>query len=191
MMKLNLKIKFKKGFTLIELLVVISIIALLSSVVLSSLNKAQMKARDSQRIQALQQIQKALILYYDDNGDYPIRTDTYGVLSTNAIKWNSLAVDLNKYIKQLPLDPINDRTALVFNSGYAYYYRSNTTGSNYDLITFLESDSNPLTCSKNNWYSNVGLSSFYGPDYWCTATAFPWTFIYNKNNIYDIAPQTK
>ncbi len=196
MIKLNSKIKFKKGFTLIELLVVISIIALLSSVVLSSLNKAQMKARDSQRIQSLQQINKALALYYDDNGNYPIHTDMWGILSTNTLKWNSLATDLNKYIKQLPVDPVNNRTFINY-SGYVYMYISNAAGSNYDLITFLESNNNPLACSKNDWYSNVGLAPtivapYFDPNYWCTSTgSTALNNISNRNNIYDIAPQTK
>lgn len=42
--------KINRGFTLIELLVVISIIGLLASVVLSSLNSAWVNARDTQRI---------------------------------------------------------------------------------------------------------------------------------------------
>ncbi len=62
----------KKGFTLIELLVVISIIGLLSSVVLTSVNSARAKARDARRITDLKQIQTALEFYYDTNGSYPI-----------------------------------------------------------------------------------------------------------------------
>jgi len=50
----------KKAFTLIELLVVISIISLLSSIVVTSLNTARAKARDSQRISDMQQYQIAL-----------------------------------------------------------------------------------------------------------------------------------
>lgn len=40
----------KKGFTLVELLVVISIISLLSSVVITSIDSARIKARNAQRI---------------------------------------------------------------------------------------------------------------------------------------------
>jgi type II secretion system protein G len=63
--------KTKDGFTLIELLVVISIIGLLSSVVMGSLNSARAKARDTVRKMDLDQLQKALALYYQDNGSYP------------------------------------------------------------------------------------------------------------------------
>jgi prepilin-type N-terminal cleavage/methylation domain-containing protein len=60
-----------KGFTLIELLVVISIIGMLSSVVLSSLNTARGKARDATRISQLQEVRKAIDIYYSQFGTYP------------------------------------------------------------------------------------------------------------------------
>jgi len=63
--------KFNTGFTLIELLVVIAIISLLSSVVLASINSARESARDSRRQRDIQQIKRALQLYYDEHGEYP------------------------------------------------------------------------------------------------------------------------
>jgi len=60
-----------KGFTLIELLVVVSIIAMLSTIVLASLNSARAKARDARRLADMRQVQNALELYYNDNGHYP------------------------------------------------------------------------------------------------------------------------
>jgi prepilin-type N-terminal cleavage/methylation domain-containing protein len=56
------------GFTLIELLVVISVIGLLASVLLVSINGARVKARDTKRVADISQIQKAMELYYANNG---------------------------------------------------------------------------------------------------------------------------
>lgn len=64
-------INMKKAFTLIELIVVIAIISLLASVALSSFGSARQKARDSAKIQSLQEIRNALQLYFTDNGFYP------------------------------------------------------------------------------------------------------------------------
>ncbi|MBI2024267.1 prepilin-type N-terminal cleavage/methylation domain-containing protein [Candidatus Giovannonibacteria bacterium] len=60
-----------KGLTLIELLVAISIISLLSSIVVASLQGARSKARDSERIQTLQSFEIALELYYTQYEKYP------------------------------------------------------------------------------------------------------------------------
>ncbi len=61
----------KSGFTLIELLVVISIIGLLSSIVLTSVNSARAKARDARKQADFHAISIALQLFFDSTGRMP------------------------------------------------------------------------------------------------------------------------
>ena len=60
-----------RGFTLIELLVVVSILGTLSSVMVASLNRARMSARDAKRIAEINQMRKAAQIYYLDHSAYP------------------------------------------------------------------------------------------------------------------------
>ena len=60
-----------EGFTLVELLVVISIIGLLASTVLASVNSARNRAENAATLQLVGQYRQALELFYDDNNRYP------------------------------------------------------------------------------------------------------------------------
>lgn len=61
----------KNGFTLIELLVTMSIIGMLSSIVISSVNRARISAQDTRRKTDLRQINLAINLFYNQYGRMP------------------------------------------------------------------------------------------------------------------------
>jgi len=171
------------GFTLIELLVVISIIGLLSSIILSSLNSARMKARDSRRIADLNQIKLALELYFDANGYYPQSNcgwDCNGYRYSTDSSWDLLAADLRPYIKTLPKDPRNN-CAGPWNAGcFSYAYGNvgrNTQRVQYDLTAQLEDTSHPQRCGVKGW------RWYFDNRYWCTAFGGSYS-----NQIYEASP---
>jgi prepilin-type N-terminal cleavage/methylation domain-containing protein len=61
----------KRGFTLIELLVVISIIGILSSIILGSVNIARVKGMDAKIEADMYNVRLALMLYHDSTGHMP------------------------------------------------------------------------------------------------------------------------
>lgn len=67
----------RKAFTLIELLVVISIIGLLSTIAVVSLDASRTKAKAARAAADLKQIATALQLYVADNGGYPCFDHTF------------------------------------------------------------------------------------------------------------------
>lgn len=132
-MKRNSGKNFKKyGFTLVELLVVIAIIGLLASVVLISLNRARMKARDARRISDIRQLQIALSLYYSDYNFYPGNNNQWydqdGCLAT----YVDIGTLLGSYITT-PKDPLG-RT----ENDWCYWYQNRNSGQGYILIMHPE-----------------------------------------------------
>jgi len=122
-----------RGFTLIELLVVIAIIGTLASVVLASLNSARVKARDAARLVSMQQITKALQLYWLDNdGVYPNRAPN----NSCATGGNSVAAlcQLTEELtpRYIPNLPINS----TYTNGFLYSSGDYATG--YTLLVRLE-----------------------------------------------------
>jgi len=146
------KTKEEKGFTLIELLVVISIIGLLSSFAMVSLNVARQKARDALRKGDMAQLRTALYLYYDDNLSYPAcGTWDEGEVDFGANVGNTSGDGSWCYINDLntaltagarplmsnapkdPRNPTNDDAVSI-----VYIYRYVSDGSQYAVVYTLE-----------------------------------------------------
>lgn len=120
------------GFTLIELLLVIAVVSILIVTVSVALNPFEQirKANDSRRKSDLAQLQKALELYYQDNGAYPPPTN-------GNIDWGSSGNA--PYIRTIPTDP---------KAGQRYIYTNVNNGSAYALYGGLERGSqDPQACT--------------------------------------------
>jgi len=152
----------KKAFTLVELLVVISIISLLTSIVLASLNDARAKARDVRRLTDMKAIQTALELRFSDTNSYPSAPSGGGYKSNHSgCPWQNVACDDNgfrtalvpKYIAGLPLDPIND-------AGHYYRYERIVCGGTVTYIVAVKKfEANPNIFNPNT--CNFGTNYVY------------------------------
>ncbi len=111
----------KKGLTLIELLVAIIILGVLSSLIAGNVVNSLKKSRDARRKADLEQVQRALELYYQDNKQYPASL-TWGGSLTHPSNTNII------YMTKLPQDPV---------SGNNYLYQTDSQ-KNYRLYSCIE-----------------------------------------------------
>ncbi len=120
--------KFSRGFTLVELLVVITIIGVLATVVMVSLNSARVKARDIKRIADVRQIALALEFCYDQAGKYlaPASFPAAGAAMT---------CGSDTPISAMPADPST-------GVGYRYGVDNEANPQKYVLAATLEDLSN-------------------------------------------------
>lgn len=136
----KLKSNNRKGFTLIELLVTISIIMVLSTIALFSVNNARESARNAKRKADLENIRTAFELFYSDCGRYPppgagntvrspVQSSDAGVPTVNCP-----AAPSNIYMSNVPEDPAG---------GTAFYYYNRPTISSFVLCTHIEGSTDP------------------------------------------------
>lgn len=152
-----------RGFTIIELLIVIVVIAILAAITIVAYNGIQQRARDSQRKSDVATIQKALELYYLDNGFYPPGSCSVGCKingswsSTSDGSWSNLESALvPRYLSKLPTDPqASSTTNPAISGGYNYDYVSlggwctKPAGQIYTLTYRLENEAQKFEVSGN------------------------------------------
>ena len=166
----------KKGFTLIELLVVIAIIGLLSSVVLTSLNSARVKARDVRRVSDLHQIQTALELFYDTYGRYPVTAgaptwDGHWRFFSTCLETGAgcgfVITNYQPVMSKVPQDQL-DNPSTLDDSDPTYYYRWGVCGDQgYLLKAILEDKNNPVLNNDADGSHYPGWSDGCDDPYYC------------------------
>jgi prepilin-type N-terminal cleavage/methylation domain-containing protein len=168
------------GFTLIELLVVISIIGLLASVVIASLDLGRAKARNTARIAQVDQLRSAF--YFADRGTYPNPAVGVVCVSVTCNNWANLTTDatVDAYFAQAiqkPTDPVGgNRTT----NGFTYLSPANSLGplfaGHYFIMYVLEwsaSDNCGLGIpDTHQWHNNHARTDpqFFagsGANLWC------------------------
>jgi len=142
---------FKKspGFTIVELLIVIVVVAILATIAIVAYNGIQARARDSERQTEMQTIEKALSLYFIDNGSYPTCSNTTYVPTSapGGCNFTVIAPSLvPKYLNIMPIDPSNSG-----NDKYMYAYGFKKTGA-----TGYTGD------ASNNYISGMHLETMTG-----------------------------
>ncbi len=96
-----------RGFTLIELLAVVAIIGILATLAIIGITNATRRARDSRRQSDIVAVKQALLLYSNDNGEFPAGTK-YGDLESKLVP---------NYMAKLPTDPRNTGKLVYGYSG--------------------------------------------------------------------------
>lgn len=154
------KFTTKKGFTLVELLVVISIIGVLSSVVLSSIQQARIKSRDAQRAQEIRSLKIALHLYFNDqsggNGTYLLQGGGSNDTSYDII--TALTGLVPTYMPKLPIDP-----KYPTDSTYRYNYIRGSATDSYGIGVYNEKNSAICKTGVNmttTWWSSAPTCPF-------------------------------
>lgn len=126
------------GFTLIELMVVISVIGLLASVILISLNSARAKARDTKRMSDIRQMQTVLELYYDKYGTYPNISQSAD--SSNCEnRTPTLDFYLGEFVSFIPHDPLGPPPVPNVDAGpdrRCYFYNAKKNGQGYVIMAY-------------------------------------------------------
>ncbi|MDP3764286.1 MAG: prepilin-type N-terminal cleavage/methylation domain-containing protein [bacterium] len=135
----------RAGFTLVELLVVITIIGILATVVLVSLNSARAKARDAKRLGDVRQIALALEFCYNDIGKY-LSASTFPAVAT------PMACGGTTYITNMPADSSGN--------SYTYAVDNDSNPQKYVIASLLETPNSALNTDRDGTVYGIDCEDF-------------------------------
>jgi general secretion pathway protein G len=121
-----------KGFTLIELMIVIAVIAILATLILFGLNRAQAAARDTQRQQIMNALRLSLERYMGDTNAYPT-----GISFLTSYMPNPLDPGCGSGKITMTMSAINASWTVAGCTGITYAYAQ--AGGFYTLSLYKES----------------------------------------------------
>lgn len=134
-----------KGFTLIELLVVIAIIGLLSSVTMASASTARKKAKVTQSIAQVRELEKAFYQIYDTYGCWPLELGADPSINSCSIiintdnpslqyLYDNNLIGIREYFKSIPVFPFGNSQYYYDNDGGAGERADCQNGTPFDSV---------------------------------------------------------
>lgn len=147
------------GFTIVELLIVIVVIGILAAITIVAYNGIQDRARYAAYRSDIESMNKAISLYYIDNGTYPATGGCVTNIATGAGDFIPGLVP--KYLPKIPPVP-------NWSNGANYYaYCSSAGGVDYKVLRLVAAGSVPtVELSGNQNVDPVRGNRAWG--YWST-----------------------
>ncbi|MCL4374990.1 prepilin-type N-terminal cleavage/methylation domain-containing protein [Patescibacteria group bacterium] len=127
----------KKGFTFMELMIVIAILAVLTAMITGNFLISLKKGRDARRKADLEQVQRAVELYYEDKRSYP-NWDIFAAGNTKLCETQACGGSEKVYMETIPNDPSYP------NRNYTYMVRS-ADDQAYKMFACLENTQQVLS----------------------------------------------
>ena len=171
------------GFTIVELLIVIVVIAILAAITIVAYNGIQQRSRDAIRVSDLKGVQKALELFYIDQGRYPTTPggatwdDHWTAMQTcltAGVNCGFTPTNYQPVVSKVPNDP-QDNPNTQSDADPTYYTGyEGRTNDNYMLRVKLENPNDPALANDADGGWRNGTDGLCNDPWYCIKKDWPY-----------------